>query len=147
VVNVLCKGTPFFGGWVMNSDVLTSSLTRIVVAFALLALELGLELLSDRRCGAEAVLGLVLEREVGWEFRATGGDGADRGAPILDTALRSSMHGGGAKLVLAFAPRSALAAEENNEMLARFRSPFRHARNSKNEVFSLRSVKLGEYSV
>lgn len=82
----------------MNSDVLTSSLTRAMTPFAALVLELGLELftvVSNRRCDTEPAVGLVLPREMGLALRAdTAGGGADREAAIVVIPLKSSVHDG-----------------------------------------------------
>lgn len=83
----------------MNSDVLTSSLTfGVVIPFAL-ALDLEhFDVLIDRD------LGFVFPR---WEARATGGAGTASDTPLQRS---STLYGGGAKLVLAFAPLRARAA-------------------------------------
>lgn len=103
----------------MNSVARASLLIRVALfalddldPFGIFVIEVE-RLPSDRRCSVELLLRTVGPREVGCEFDL--GIWLQVVFPTLP--FSSSLHGGGAKLVFALAPRRALAAGEDNDKL------------------------------
>lgn len=106
VVIVFCNGIFFFGGWVMNFDVLILLFIWVMIFFVVFVLEFGLEffiVVFNCCCDIELVVGLVLFWEMGLVLCVDiVGGGVDREVVIVVIFLKLLVYDGWVKLVLVF---------------------------------------------